>query len=191
MTAPYRAGYVPGPERRILLVLLTGAEELSGFPACRAAQSGPGVFYPLTRRLESAGWVISEWEPNPKPDQAGRRRYYQLTINGQQQVRALLGLTAPGVTISRVTEATPYRMQRMDRRVLLALATGSLNLTFGMLAGIAPGWSDATRALRTTVALNRLRDYGWITGGKPVYGLAAPRQQVMDLLGLRTERTPA
>lgn len=81
--------------RRVLLVLLTGAPELSGYPICRAAATGPGSVYPELSRLEHAGWVAAEWEPGPARPNGGRRRFYRLTAYGRHAAYGVLGLTDP------------------------------------------------------------------------------------------------
>jgi PadR family transcriptional regulator len=80
--------------KRVLLVLLTGAPELSGYPICRAAGVGPGSVYPELARLEYAGWVTSDWGGPVYPN-GGRRRFYRLTPYGRRAAYRLLGLTAP------------------------------------------------------------------------------------------------
>ena len=57
----------------------------------RLEQSGisvdPGTLYPLLRRLEKQGLLMSEWETTgPKP-----RKYYVLSENGQQIYAVLCG----------------------------------------------------------------------------------------------------
>jgi PadR family transcriptional regulator PadR len=80
--------------RRILLVLLSGATNLSGYPICRAAGVRSGTAYLLLARLETAGWVASEWGP-VFSDEGMRRRFYRLSPYGSQQAYELLGLEAP------------------------------------------------------------------------------------------------
>jgi DNA-binding PadR family transcriptional regulator len=78
--------------RRVLLVLLTGAGELSGFPISRAAMVGSGHVYVLLARLERAGWVASEWQENVPRGRPGPRRFYQLTRYGRAMALTMLGL---------------------------------------------------------------------------------------------------
>jgi PadR family transcriptional regulator, regulatory protein PadR len=84
--------------KRVLLVLLTGAPDLSGYVICRAAGMGSGSIYPELARLERAGWVDSYREV---PDPAGRspRRFYRLTPEGRAAAFPLLGLTEPFSTL--------------------------------------------------------------------------------------------
>jgi DNA-binding PadR family transcriptional regulator len=84
--------------RRVLLVLLTGGERLSGYPIGHLAGVSSGSVYVALARLERAGWVTSEWEQNPPPGQRGRRRFYALTRSGRAKTIGLLrpfGLTMP------------------------------------------------------------------------------------------------
>lgn len=94
MTEPYRLGHVPRRHRRILLALLSGAGNLSGYPLSRVAQVSSGTVYVVLARLEAAGWAAGEWDPEQTPD-GGRRRYYHLTLRGRQQAMRLLGLEDP------------------------------------------------------------------------------------------------
>ncbi len=76
--------------RRVLLVLLTGAGRLSGYPIARAAQVNSGGVYVILARLERIGWVASDWEQG-KPE-GERRRFYQLTRYGRAKALEMLGL---------------------------------------------------------------------------------------------------
>jgi len=56
----------------------------SGAEVSRALSIASGTLYPLLARLESAGWVDSEWEKiEPKEEGRPRRRFYKLTGHGQ------------------------------------------------------------------------------------------------------------
>lgn len=78
-------------ERRILLVLMTGAPGLSGYPISRLAQAGSGSVYPTLARLEKLGWVTGEWDAAETAN-GGRRRFYKLTVIGRENVAQLLGI---------------------------------------------------------------------------------------------------
>ena len=94
---PYGRVRIPRSHRRVMLVLLTGAPRLSGYPISRAAMTGAGHVYLVLARLERLGWVASEWEtPNPLPPGQGRRRFYSLTSDGRRQVLKVLGLGEDG-----------------------------------------------------------------------------------------------
>lgn len=82
------------PNRRVLLVLLSGATNLSGYPLCRAAMTGSGTVYYVLWRLEDAGWVTSEWGPQVY-EGGPRRRFYAITPYGRRRAYELLGLEAP------------------------------------------------------------------------------------------------
>lgn len=82
-------------QRRILLALLSGATNLSGYPLSRAAQVGSGAVYLFLVRLENAGLVVVAEEPlRPGQDveREGRRRFYSLTPGGRVWAAAELGL---------------------------------------------------------------------------------------------------
>lgn len=54
-----------------------------------------GTLYPILARLESAGWLASEWEASPEHGKPPRR-YYRLTGEGASAARLQLA-NAPGV----------------------------------------------------------------------------------------------
>lgn len=83
-TWPYRR------DRRVLLALLTGAANLSGWPITRTAQVSAARTYRVLDRLEDAGLVVGEWEA--RGDGRPRRRFYRLTPQGRQWALAQLGL---------------------------------------------------------------------------------------------------
>jgi PadR family transcriptional regulator PadR len=92
---------VTGPILKVLRLLLESPREpKSGAEISKLAGVGSGTLYPLLARLESAGWLKSEWEA-VDPSEVGRprRRYYKLTGLGQTQAsKALAELQiAPGV----------------------------------------------------------------------------------------------
>jgi DNA-binding PadR family transcriptional regulator len=71
----------------VLLALLTGASNLSGYPIGRVAQVGSGRVYKALGRLEQLGLVDTGWsEDNP------RRRLYRLTQPGRHWAALHLGL---------------------------------------------------------------------------------------------------
>jgi DNA-binding PadR family transcriptional regulator len=75
--------------RRVLLALLSGASNLSGYPLARAAQVGYGKVYVILARLEREGWADSDWGPETAH---GRRRFYRLTTRGRYYALRTLGL---------------------------------------------------------------------------------------------------
>jgi PadR family transcriptional regulator PadR len=63
-----------------------------GLDICRAAGVPTGTGYPILLRLESFGWLTSEWE-SPEIHEAERRprrRYYKLTSEGVVAARQAL-----------------------------------------------------------------------------------------------------
>jgi PadR family transcriptional regulator, regulatory protein PadR len=73
------------PTLRVLKFFLEKPlEGRSGADVSRALNIASGTLYPLLARLESAGWVNSEWESiEPKEAARPRRRFYKLTGHGQ------------------------------------------------------------------------------------------------------------
>ena len=59
-----------------------------GFDIMDATELPSGTVYPALRRLEAAGLVESAWEEDARSRKAGRprRRYYQLTKRGRDQL---------------------------------------------------------------------------------------------------------
>ena len=86
---PFR---LSGPARRVLLVLLSGAGNLSGYVITQAAHVGSGSAHPLLATLEREGWAHSAWGPG---EPGKRRRFYALTAEGRARVMGLLGLEEP------------------------------------------------------------------------------------------------
>jgi PadR family transcriptional regulator PadR len=78
--------------RRVLLVLLTGADRLDGWKLKQLTDlTGPGV-YSAIDRLEDAGWITGEWEPAASRP---RHRYYRLTRSGRAKAIGLLNVKMP------------------------------------------------------------------------------------------------
>jgi PadR family transcriptional regulator PadR len=59
-----------------------------GFDIMDATNLPSGTVYPALRRLEATGLVESDWEENARSRKEGRprRRYYELTKAGRQQL---------------------------------------------------------------------------------------------------------
>lgn len=59
-----------------------------GFDIMDATELPSGTVYPALRRLEAGGLVASAWEEDASSRKAGRprRRYYQLTRTGREQL---------------------------------------------------------------------------------------------------------
>ena len=49
-----------------------------------------GTVYPALRRMESAGWIVSQWEREGIAQEEGRpaRKYYELTSEGDEALAA-------------------------------------------------------------------------------------------------------
>ena len=85
--------------RRILLVLLSGASNLGGFMIMRQARVGSGTLYPLLARMEARHWVEFEVDGQraaPVTSRGRRAGLYRLTPAGRAQVMGLLGLEEAG-----------------------------------------------------------------------------------------------
>jgi DNA-binding PadR family transcriptional regulator len=83
-------------ERRILLVLLTGAGNLWGLKIFHLAQvSSWGGMYVVLAKLEQQGWVTAESScpfMSLKTGESRRRMRYQLTDKGRAGAMEALGL---------------------------------------------------------------------------------------------------
>lgn len=65
-----------------VLEALLGGSDMWGLLIIKATGRPPGTVYPILDRLESAGWVGSDWEA--ASDRSGpRRRFYALTAEGR------------------------------------------------------------------------------------------------------------
>lgn len=90
----------------VLRVLLTATEPSWGLAIVTSTGRPSGTIYPILARLESSGWLRSDWEISPPSDRP-RRRYYELTDDGRTQAHALLApapqrnATAPRAAIRR------------------------------------------------------------------------------------------
>jgi PadR family transcriptional regulator, regulatory protein PadR len=62
-------------------------DQVWGLRLCEEANLGSGTVYPLLERLERAGIVTSFWE-DPQPANRPRRRFYELTSSGRQEIAA-------------------------------------------------------------------------------------------------------
>ena len=80
------------PTLKVLRFLLeTPREGRSGAEMSKATKVGSGTLYPMLARLETAGWLTSEWETiDPREAGRPRRRFYKFTAVGQNNARAAL-----------------------------------------------------------------------------------------------------
>lgn len=129
-------------ECRVLLALMTGATNLSGYPLAKAAQVGFGAVYVILGRLERAGLVDGKQalglEFEPRPSLAG----------------------APGEDGEELTaKQRAWKPNRRARRILLTLLTGATNLDALVLRRTA-----RVGPLYFYRVLDRLEDMRWIQG---------------------------
>lgn len=75
-------------DRRVVIALLTGAGNLSGFPLATLAQVSTARVYRVLDLMEDAGHVTAHWGDGPRP----RRRFYRLTPDGCAWAHRTLGL---------------------------------------------------------------------------------------------------
>lgn len=63
--------------------------EFYGFQAAEALNYGPGSVYPVLRRLERAGWLLSREEQESEPREKGRppRTYYRINPDNIGAIR--------------------------------------------------------------------------------------------------------
>lgn len=81
------------------------ARGLAGSDLWRETGVWSGTLYPMLARLESAGWLTSEWE-SIDPSEAGRprKRIYKITAVGQREAyEALVPLELVGDSKSWIT----------------------------------------------------------------------------------------
>ena len=77
--------------RRRLLALLTDAANLGGSTIWMLAGGSSGRVFIFLGKLETAGWVVSDWE-TPEPGDRPRRRFYRLTPEGRAAAMTALKL---------------------------------------------------------------------------------------------------
>jgi PadR family transcriptional regulator PadR len=74
----------------VLEVLLDGGDDLYGLKIAKATGRPTGSVFPILARLESFGWVFSEWEAGDPADRGPRRRFYRLSSDGVARASELL-----------------------------------------------------------------------------------------------------
>ena len=72
-----------------------------GFEIMKRTGLKSGTLYPLLARLETAGWVQSDWEAETDPGRP-RRRYYRLTGVGARSARIELAKLPSRAAVSPV-----------------------------------------------------------------------------------------
>jgi PadR family transcriptional regulator PadR len=55
-----------------------------GYRICEVTGLGSGTVYPILERLEEAGWILGNWEPE-QPEARPRRRFYSVTNTGRSE----------------------------------------------------------------------------------------------------------
>lgn len=83
---------ISGPTLKALsLFMERNPTPLSGADLVNEKKILSGTLYPLLDRLETSGWLVSEWE-DIDPSQAGRprKRLYRLTGAGATNARSVL-----------------------------------------------------------------------------------------------------
>lgn len=77
-----------------VLNLLSSAGTEKGFCGAdvrKETRLATGTVYPLLLRLEEAGWVTSRWEEiDPAEAKRPRKRFYELTREGREQLNSAL-----------------------------------------------------------------------------------------------------
>jgi PadR family transcriptional regulator, regulatory protein PadR len=84
---------------RVLEAFLDGpTEQLSGADVHQRCGIASGTLCPILLRLESAGWLVSQWE-SVDPSSAGRprRRLYRLTSTGLRRASEVFASFNRGV----------------------------------------------------------------------------------------------
>jgi PadR family transcriptional regulator, regulatory protein PadR len=62
-----------------------------GYDLTKRAGIRSGVLYPILHRMLEEGWLADGWEePTPGASKRPRRRYYELTERGVEELGALL-----------------------------------------------------------------------------------------------------
>jgi PadR family transcriptional regulator PadR len=83
-----------------MVMLDAPREETYGFELTRAAGLPSGTVYPILRRLEDRGWIVSRWEVIDEAHEGRRRRrYYRLTDEGRTRSREILTEQSPALRL--------------------------------------------------------------------------------------------
>lgn len=70
------------PATTLVLEALLSAERVWGLQIVKDAAKKPGTIYPILDRLESAGWIMGEWDTD-EVRKGPRRRYYKLVAEAR------------------------------------------------------------------------------------------------------------
>ncbi|AWB94469.1 PadR family transcriptional regulator [Agromyces badenianii] len=80
---------VTPPTLDVLVALVESASPMWGLQIIKDSGRNPGTVYPILERLESLGWLTSDWPA--EPERSGpRRHYYELTAEGRKAAVKLL-----------------------------------------------------------------------------------------------------
>jgi PadR family transcriptional regulator, regulatory protein PadR len=85
----------------VLSVLLEApARESYGFELSQASGLPSGTIYPILRRLEDEGWLVSRWEDiSQQQEGRRRRRYYHLSGDGARAARVAVADQEQGLRL--------------------------------------------------------------------------------------------
>jgi PadR family transcriptional regulator PadR len=73
---------------KVLGVLISSADEISGADIARSTGLASGTLYPILARLEKSKWIESTWEEgDPHVLGRPRRRFYKVTALGARAAR--------------------------------------------------------------------------------------------------------
>jgi len=95
---------------RVLSVMLENPmSEHYGLELSKDADLASGTIYPILRRLEQQGWVVSRWEEiDPVAEGRPRKRLYQLTGAGAREAREHLAQTRRWLSVAVPAVSAPY-----------------------------------------------------------------------------------
>ncbi|WP_244989643.1 PadR family transcriptional regulator [Saccharothrix coeruleofusca] len=97
------------PTQLVLGVLLAEPDkEHYGLEVCQAAGLPSGTVHPILARLESCGWVTSQWEEvDPREQGRPRRRYYRMAPDGVAAAQAAVARAHGSITRLGLLRAHP------------------------------------------------------------------------------------
>jgi PadR family transcriptional regulator PadR len=94
------------PTLEVLQALLDAGEPVWGLRIMEVLGRPSGTVYPILERLESKGWIRSEWAAGDAgPHGERQRRLYRLTAEGEPAARELLRARAESPAPPRPSRA--------------------------------------------------------------------------------------
>jgi DNA-binding PadR family transcriptional regulator len=97
---------VTAPTLEVLEMLLDAEKPVWGLRIMDTLGRPSGTVYPILERLESKGWIRSEWAAGDAgPHGERRRRLYELTADGRPAASALLRARAESPPAPRPSRA--------------------------------------------------------------------------------------